>query len=68
VWVAASAVSVPIAFVAKLPEMNVQFGGLASALLVRQTPPPAAPTQSLQSLVVQVGVMANAVIRPEVMY
>src|SRR5882757_6354621 len=48
--------------------MNVQFGGLASALLVRQTPPPAAPTQSLQSLGVQVGVMANAVMRPEVTY
>ena len=67
-WVAGSRVSVPIAFVAKLPEMNAQFGLAANALFVRQIPPPAAPTQSLQSLVVQVGVMANAVMRPEVTY
>src|SRR5438046_10629166 len=66
--VAASKVNVPIEFVAKLPERNVQFGEFPSALLVRQTPPPAAATQSMQSPFVQVGAMASAVMRPEVMY
>ena len=59
--------SVPIALVAKLPETNVQLGALPeSALFVRQTPPPAAPTQSVQLPFVQVGPIASAVMRPEV--
>ena len=55
----------PIAFVAKPPEMNVHFGVDASALSVRQTPPPAAATHTRQLPFVQVGAIARAVTRPE---
>src|SRR6478672_5569907 len=59
----------PIAFVAKLPETKVQFAPAPlRALSVRQTPPPAAPTQTRQPLFPQSGEMAKAVIRPEVTY
>src|SRR5882724_225027 len=47
---AASYVSVPIAFVAKLPEMNVQAGLVERALVLRQIPPPAAAAQTRQLL------------------
>src|SRR5215475_7042152 len=66
---AASKVRVPIAFVAKLPETNVQLTPLPeSALSVRHTPPPAAAAQTRHPLLLQLGSMASAVIRPEVVY
>src|ERR1700737_4992267 len=58
----------PIAFVPKLFDKNVHVGVVARALFVRQIPPPAAPTQRRQLLVLQVGAMASAVMRPEVIY
>src|SRR6476661_2129555 len=64
----ASYVRAPIAFVAKLPETNVQFAPLPeSALSVRQMPPPAAAAQARHPFVLQFGAIANAVIRPEVL-
>ena len=61
--------SVPIAFVAKSPDMKSQLGVAAYALFVRQTPPPAAAAQTVQLLVAeQLGSTARAVIRPEVVY
>src|ERR1700694_5667531 len=69
----------PIAFVPKLFDKNFQVGVVASALSVRQIPPPAAPTQSRQPFVSrssslsprlgrQFGAIASAVMRPEVIY
>src|SRR5204863_5694820 len=43
----------------------IQCTGFASASLVRQMPPPAAATQSLQLPVVQAGSIASAVTRPD---
>ena len=57
-----------MAFVAKLPDTKVQAGAPASALSVRQMPPPAAPSQTRQVFTVQLGAMASAVMRPEVTY
>ena len=59
----------PIAFVVKPPETKVHFAPLSeSALSVRQTPPPAAPAQTVHFLALQAGSIASAVIRPEVVY
>jgi hypothetical protein len=56
-----------MAFVSKLPETNVQLGPLVeSALSVRQTPPPAAAAQTRQLPTVQLGAIASALIRPDV--
>src|SRR4029077_6454921 len=53
----------------KLPETNVQLTPLPeSALSVRQTPPPAAAAHARHLLVLQLGSMASAVMRPEVVY
>src|SRR5216117_206287 len=58
-----------MAFVPKLSERNVQLAPDPDrALSVRQTPPPAAPTQTRQRLVLQLGSIASAVTRPEVKY
>src|SRR5690242_2467604 len=58
-----------MALVAKLPEINVQLGPLVdSALSVRQIPPPAAATHRRQFVVLQLGAMASAVMRPEAKY
>jgi hypothetical protein len=55
-----------MAFVAKLPEINVQDTPLPeSALVVRQTPPPAAAIQTRHRLLLQLGSTASAVTRPE---
>jgi hypothetical protein len=55
--------------VAKLPETNVQFAPPPdNALSVRQTPPPAAPTQTVHLVWLHAGSMASAVTRPEVVY
>src|SRR5207248_5246798 len=61
-------VSAPIALVEKLSEVRNVHDGLAdSALVVLQTPPPAAPTHSRQKLAVQPeeASSASAVMRPE---
>ena len=64
-----SKVKVPIALVEKLSETNVHFAPLPDkALSVRQTPPPAAPTQTVHLLLLHTGSMASAVTRPEVVY
>src|SRR4029077_18448033 len=57
-----------MAFVLKLLEINVQLGVVASALSVRQIPPPAAAAHTRQLVVLQSGAMASAVTRPEVIY
>jgi hypothetical protein len=62
-----STISVPMAFEAKLPEMKSHLGSPSSALSVRQMPPPAAATQSRHDLSVQLGAIAIAVTRPEVL-
>ena len=54
----------PIALVPNEPETFVHDGVEASASSVRQTPPPAAPTQSRQLPDAQVGATATAVTRP----
>ena len=57
----------PIAFVAKLPETNVQFVPFPDrALFVRQTPPPAAAAQARHFDCEQFGSIASAVMRPDV--
>src|SRR3954447_6836650 len=58
----------PIALVAKLPETNCQFRFPASASLVFQMPPPAAPTNSGHAPGLQLGPIAIAVTRPLVTY
>ena len=58
----------PMALVAKLPEMNCQFGPPASAFVVLQSPPPAAPRYSVQFAAVHVGPIASAVMRPDATY
>ena len=64
-----STVTVPMALVAKLLEMNCQFAlSPASALVVLQSPPPAAPRYSVQLFAVHVGPIASAVMRPEATY
>src|ERR1051325_7311380 len=69
VWWAESYVSDPIAPGLKEPsEKFSPFGFPDSSLSVRQTPPPAAPTHTVQRDLSQVGVMASAVIRPEAAY
>jgi len=55
-----------MAFVGRLPETKVQEGVPASAFVVRQTPPPAAPTQSRHFDCEQLGSRASAVMRPDV--
>ena len=50
------------------PDRNVQSGWSASALSVRQMPPPAAPIQSLQLAGVHTFEIAIAVVRPEARY
>src|SRR6266576_1428512 len=70
-WVVSfgSSSSDPIAFVPKPPETKVQFAPAPfRALSLRQTPPPAAPTQTRQPVFAQAGEIAKAVIRPEVTY
>src|SRR5690242_16831902 len=57
-----------MAFEGSPAETHVQFGLLCSALSVRQTPPPAAASQSRQCPWLQFGSMASAVTRPEVTY
>jgi hypothetical protein len=57
---------VPIAFVPKLPDRNVHDGVAASALSVRQTPPPAAATHTRHDVVPHAfESTASAVTRPE---
>ena len=69
VLLGASYVKVPIAFVPKLSETKVQLAPLPErALSVLQTPPPAAPTQTRQRRLLQLGSIASAVTRPEVKY
>src|SRR6186997_874111 len=52
-----------------MSETNVHFAPLPDkALSVRQTPPPAAPTQTVHLLWLHAGSMASAVTRPEVVY
>src|SRR5207253_10748623 len=64
-----STLSEPIAFVAKLPDTNCQLGPLLErALVVSHMPPPAAATRSRQLPVLQLGSIASAVMRPEVVY
>src|SRR2546421_9610918 len=48
--------------------MNFQVGVVASALSVRQIPPPAAATQRRQNVALHPGARANAVTRPDVTY
>src|SRR5712692_9406833 len=66
---AASYVREPIAPDAKEPsETLTQWPLPDRPLSVRQTPPPAAPTQTVHCWGVQFGVIASAVIRPDVTY
>src|SRR6478672_5038685 len=68
VFVEATYVSVPMAFVAKSPETNVQFGDPERAFVVRQIPPPAAPIHTRQLDCEHAGSTAIAVMRPDVTY
>src|SRR2546422_11721468 len=58
-----SSVIEPMALIPNPPERYVHFTVFASASSVRQTPPPASATQSLQFLEMQVDPMAMALIR-----
>src|SRR5579884_562408 len=55
----------PIALEARPPEEECQVGVAARPLSVSQIPPPAAPTQTRQSVSSQVLEIAMAVTRPE---
>src|ERR1700741_1134443 len=56
----------PIAFVAKDCDTNVQAGVVSSAWSVRQIPPPAAATQRRQNEVLQPGASTRASTGPPV--
>src|SRR5207302_7757542 len=58
-----SATSEPTEFRARPPSSQVQLGFAARASFVRQTPPPAVPTQSRQFPATQVGATTIAVSR-----
>src|SRR5678815_3594098 len=55
----------PIAFVGIPSEICFQAGVAASAFLLRQSPPPAAPTYSVHSCGLHFGSIARAVTRPD---
>ena len=55
----------PIALEGIAPLDTTHFGFLLMALVVDQTPPPAAPTSIGQAFAVQAGETASAVVRPE---
>src|SRR2546421_3534054 len=59
---------VPMAFVAKVGEMDFHAGVVASALSVRQIPPPAAAIHRRQKVALHPGATAKAVTRPDVTY
>src|SRR3954453_14032797 len=68
VWRGASKNSEPMLLVGSDSDTGCQLGSPARALVVRHTPPPAAPIHIVHRWLVQLGSSARDVVRPAVTY